>query len=564
MRCSIQSNGIFGEGGKMTRIGVFVCHCGSNIAGVVDMAALEDYAKTLPNVIHAEKNMYTCSSDGLMRIKDAIKKHGLDRVVVASCTPRTHEPLFRSTCSEAGLNPYLFEFVNIREHCSWIHMHDKEKATEKAKDLVRIGVAKAALLEPLNEIKSDVAPSALVIGGGIGGMAAALSLANRGFEVNIVEKEKELGGTLRKIYKVYPTNEYAENVIGPVIADVKEHRRIKVYLSSYPAEIKGYVGNFDVKLNDGEYFKVGTIIVAVGADVLKPDGLYGYGKYRNVITQLELEEMLKNEKASGAKQKRNTAMIQCVGARGQRMTYCSKTCCMVAIKNAVILRELGNTVTILHSDLQAFGEYEMYYKRAKELGVRFVRCSSPEVVEKNGELYVKVQHERLKMEIKQKVDLVVLSTPFIQREGTEGLSKMLKVPMRDGFFAEAHVKLRPLDFATDGIYLCGTAHGPKDVKETITQALGAASRAAIPMEMGFVTVEAIGAQVNDEMCVKCGICVEKCPYGVLRLENEKLVVVDALCKGCGTCVASCPTGAMDQRHFKNRQIEAQIEALYEV
>ena len=367
------------------RIGVFICHCGINIGAYVNVPEVVEYAGQLPNVVHAERNLFTCSEEGISAIKRGIKEHNLNRVLVASCTPRTHEPLFRAACEEAGLNKYLFEFANIRDQCSWVHMHEPEKATEKAKDLVRMGVAKARLLEPLEEIEMEVIPSALVIGGGIVGMEAALNLAGQGFDVHIVEKEPELGGTVRNINKLYQTNQEAEKLVKALVQKVKSHPKIKTHLSSKVKEVAGFIGNFSVSLDadskDGK-FNVGTIIVAVGAQPLKPVGQYGYGDVKNVVTQVELEGLMKEGKAPGE----NVVMINCVGARVPERTYCSRICCMTAIKNASMIKEANPkaNVWILHRDLMTYGvDFESHYRRAMELGVRFIRYNldrPPEVV----------------------------------------------------------------------------------------------------------------------------------------------------------------------------------------
>jgi len=357
------------------RVGVFVCHCGRNIAAYVDVAAVVEYAKGLPDVVHAERNLYTCSEEGISAIKNGIKEYKLNRVLVASCTPRTHEPLFRAACEEAGLNKYLFEFVNIRDQCSWVHMDYPADATDKAKDLVRMGVAKAKLLQPLEEIEIPVHPSTLVMGGGVVGMEAALNIANQGFEVNLVEKEAELGGNLRNLYKLFPSNEEASTIIGPLIEQINNHKKIKTYLSATVKEVNGFIGNFDVVIEQAgkeNKFSTGTIIVAIGAEYFKPVGQYGYGEMPNVITQLELEEKLKKGEPIG----QNIIMINCVGARIPERTYCGRICCMSAIKNASLIKESNPEakVRILHRDLMCYGEaFESYYRRAMELGVRFIR-----------------------------------------------------------------------------------------------------------------------------------------------------------------------------------------------
>ncbi len=549
------------------RIGVFVCHCGTNIGGVVDVPAVTEYAKTLPHVVHAERNLYTCSSDGVDSIKQAIAENRLNRVVVAACTPRTHESLFRTECEEAGLNKYLFEFANIRDQCSWIHMHEPEKATEKAKDLVRMAVAKAAVLEPQEEEQVRVEPKSLVIGGGISGMTAALNLARQGFEVHLVEKAPELGGLLRWLYKLYPTFVDAREFVHAVERDVRAEERITVWTSTSVEEVEGYVGNFTASISANgapQTLTIGTIIVATGAEEFKPEGFYTYDGER-VITQLELEERLRSCAETGdfSPLGKRIVMIQCVGARGRKVPYCSKICCTTAVKNALVIKAQvpDAELYIVNEGINVYGEYEYLLIAAREQGVRFVRFEpgSEPVVEGTT---VRVRHANIRKDLELKADLVVLSTPLISATETERISKMLKVPLGpDGFFFEAHVKLRPLDFATDGIYICGTAHGPRDIPESIAQALGASSRASIPMARGYVVPEAITPVVDQSACVQCGLCVDKCPYGAIRL-NEQLEVIEALCKGCGTCVAACPTGALDQRHFRNSEITRQIKNFF--
>jgi heterodisulfide reductase subunit A len=554
------------------RIGVFICHCGINIGAYVKVPDVVEYAKQLPNVVHAERNLFTCSEEGISAIKRGIKEHNLNRVLVASCTPRTHEPLFRAACEEAGLNKYLFEFVNIRDQCSWVHMREPEKATEKAKDLIRMGVAKARLLQPLEEIEMKVAPAALVIGGGVVGMEAALNLANQGFDVHLVEKELELGGLLRRINKLFPTNKEAVKLIKPLVEQVKNHPKIETYLSSKVKQVTGFIGNFKVTL-DGkgkeDQFTVGTIVVAVGAEPLKPTGQYGYGKMANVITQLELEERMKKGEPVG----QNVVMINCVGARVPERTYCSRICCMTAIKNAFLIKESNPKakVWILHRDLMTYGvDFENYYRKAMELGVRFIRYSlerPPEVIGNEKVEKIKVYHELWRREIELPCDTLVLTTPLVPAEDNQNISKMLRVSLDEfGFFLEAHLKLRPVEFAMDGIYVCGSARWPTDVTEGISQAYAAASKAAGPLRMGFVKAEAINAFVNEDECSGCGVCEVLCPFQAIELQprGEKRVshINEAVCKGCGTCGAACPSGAISVHHFTDEQILAQVEALY--
>ena len=554
------------------RIGVFVCHCGINIAAYVNVPELVEYAKGLPNVVHAERNLFTCSEEGISAIKRGIKEYNLNRVLVASCTPRTHEPLFRAACEDAGLNKYLFEFVNIRDQCSWVHMREPERATEKARDLIRMGVAKARLLEPLEEIEVKVAPSALVIGGGVVGMEAALNLARQGFDVHLVEKEPELGGTLRSVHKLFPTNQEATKLIRLFVEQVEKHPKIRTYLSSKVKEVTGFIGNFDVNL-DGKggksKFNVGTIVVATGADKLKPVGQYGYGKMPNVITQLELEERMKKGEPLG----QNVVIVNCVGARIPERTYCSRICCMTAIKNASLIKESNpeTRVWILHRDLMTYGvDFEKYQRRAMEIGVRFIRYSlekPPEVVGDKKAEKIKVYHELWGRDMELPCDMLVLTTPLIAGEDNQDISKMLKVSLDEfGFFLEAHLKLRPVEFAMDGIYICGSARWPTDVAEGVSQAFAATSKAAGPLRMGYVKPEAINALVDEDKCSGCGICELLCPFQAIELQprdNRRVShVSEAVCKGCGTCSAACPSGAITMHHFTNEQILAQVEALF--
>jgi heterodisulfide reductase subunit A len=568
------------------RIGVFICHCGINIGGVVDVPKVVEYAKTLPDVAYAESNLYTCSSEGTSKITGKIKEHNLNRVVVASCTPRTHEPLFRATCEEAGLNKYLFEMANIREHCSWVHMKEAKKATQKAKAIVRMAVAKARLLKPQKETEVNVTPATLIVGAGISGIEAALCLAHQGFKVYLVEKEAEVGGMLQKLNKLYPTNEDASGFLDSAVKAVKANKNIDLHTSTIIQDVKGYIGNFDVTaLKDGKekiVLNVGTIIVATGAEEFKPNGMYGYGKQKNVVTQLELEQLLKKGLPENVNK---VVMIQCVGAmeEGGGREYCSRICCATALKNASLIKELkaDADVYVLYRQLQAYGrEYENYFLRAQEKNVKFINYlpEKPPTVETgpDGKLIVKVYNTLVNKEIPINSDMVVLSTPLVQHKAGKELSPLLKVPIgADGFFLEAHIKLRPVDFATDGIYVCGTAHSPKAVDESIIQAYAAASSAAIPMAAGHVRSEAITADVNEDLCRGCGRCKEVCEYNAITLEEKVMEVEpffrapiliakvnDVVCKGCGSCAIACPTGALAMKHFTDKQILAEIEAAY--
>ena len=571
-----------GPGGEV-RIGTFICNCGTNIAGFIDTKAVSDYAKTLPNVVYSRENLFSCSEAGVTDIQNAIKEHGLNRVVVAACTPRTHEPLFRAAVEEAGLNKYLFEFVNIREHVSWVHKADREIATQKAKDLVRMGVARATRLEPKEEITTDVERSALVIGGGISGLTAALSLAKRGFTVRLVEREKELGGLVRHLNKLYPSGVSASEFVAAKAEEVRCHPRIQVATSSKVTDVKGYIGHYRATIGPiaesedpagaetgtsrgSQDFLCGVIVVATGARQLVPDGYFGYDGSR-VISQLQLEGLLKQGKVNAALGKR-FVMILCAGARIPERIYCSKICCMNAIKNAMLLKEAvpGASVHVLYRDLQCYGvANEEIYRRAKEMGVRFVNYSpeNPPVVA-GGK--VKVLNPILGREMTLEADLVVLSPPLVPNEGADDISKMLKVPLDENkFFLEAHVKLRPMDFATDGIYVCGTAHWPATTGESIAQALGAASHASIPLTRGFVKVEPIVSELYDEeACRGCGMCAANCPYGAIEIvetpKGPKAKFIEVACKGCGVCAATCYRRAIAMSHYTDEQLNSQVEA----
>jgi len=550
----------------LPRVGVFVCRCGVNIGGFLDTAAVVEYAKTLPGVVFAKENLYSCSESGTTEIKKGIQENNLQRVVVASCTPLTHEPLFRAICQEVGVNPYLFEFVNIREHCSWAHMKQREEATEKAKDLIRMGVARATKLEPLEPIEAEVEPSALVIGGGIAGLAAAATLAERAFRVALVEREGELGGMLRHLYKLYPSNVMAGEFLKLWRDRVTNNPLIDIYLASEVISVKGFIGNYDVIIRSPEKetpLKTGVIIVATGAQLWEPpEGLYGYNS-KDVITQLELEGLLKKGKLKGDR----VVMIQCVGAMSPERSYCSRICCVTAIKNAILIKEMNPaaTVHILYRQLQAYGdEYEAYLRRGKEMGVRLVNFS-PERSPVVEDHQVKVYHQLLGRELTLPFDLLVLSTPLVSQRGSEALATLLKVPIdQDGFFLEAHIKLRPLEFATDGIYLCGCAHYPADVGEAVSQALGAVSRASIHLTKGYIKVEPIVSSIDEKLCQGCGLCAGLCPYGAIEMvdtpEGRKAKVITVACKGCGICASSCYCRAIIISHYTNEQLEAQIRA----
>jgi len=555
--------------GQEPRVGVFVCDCGINIRGTVDCPDVVEYAKTLPNVVHAEEGKYTCSADFQEKIKQRIKELNLNRVVVASCTPRTHEPLFQSTVKEAGLNPYLFEMANIRDQCSWIHMHEPEKATQKSKDLVRMAVAKARLLEPLGKSKLGVLHSAVVVGGGLAGMTAALDMAAQGFPVQILEKSDRLGGNMNNM-NYEEEGKPVKDRLNSIIAQVRDDDKISVHLNTTVSDVAGFVGNFKVKTSKGDEIDTGAVVVAVGGQQYKPkDKEFMYGHDPKVVTQWELEEhMLK-----GPLHAKSVVMIQCVGSRNKEAPYCSRVCCTEAVKNAIHIKQTSPSteVYILHKDIRTYGFREDYYRDAGQLGVRFIRFNEGDdpKVEKHGQgLSVTVNDVVLGEPIKLHSDCVVLSTGIRPYHENDDLAKALKVPLsKDGYFLEAHMKLRPVDFATNGVFLAGLAHWPKFMDETIAQASGAAARAMTIISKDYLETEGIIAAVNEDVCNGCGVCEPVCEYKAITIVKdphnpEKLLAMvnEGLCKACGTCVAACPSGAMEQKGFKNEQMIAIIDA----
>jgi len=555
--------------GQEPRIGVFVCHCGINIGGYVDVPEVVRYAKTLPNVVLAERNLYTCSADTQTIIKEMIKDYNLNRVIVASCTPRTHEALFQETIREVGLNKFLFQMTNIRDQCSWVHMHDPMSATAKAKDLVKMAVAKARLNVPLSTVPLPITKKALVIGGGIAGMSAALNFAQEGIETHIIEKEQSLGGFSVKIFETLE-GDNIQKFIRQLIEQVSSNNKIKVHLNSKIKIIDGYVGNFKTtilqgKNNEENEIEHGVIIVATGTNEYKTNE-YMYGENPNVITQQELEEKLFT--SSDLTFKKSIVMIQCVGSRNDENPYCSRMCCAEAIKNALNIKEKYPQIeiTILYRDIRTYGFKEKYYRKAREKGVLFIRYDKkdlPEVEEAGNGLVIKVKNQKIgKITINS--DLLVLSTGMVAPiKENESLAKMLKVPLNeDKFFLEAHVKLRPVDFATEGIFVCGTANGPATISESISQASSAVSRATTILSKDILMIGGIVSSVDKDLCTGCQICVRICPFNaIVKDENGYAYVQEALCKGCGVCGASCPEKAITIKHFTNEQIISEIFAL---
>jgi heterodisulfide reductase subunit A len=556
--------------GEEPCIGVFVCHCGINIAGVVDVEAVAEFARTLPNVKYATHCMFACSTDQLQEIKQAIRDHNLNRVVVASCTPRTHEPLFRNTLREAGLNPYLFELANIREQDAWVHRAEPEAATHKAKELVRMSVSRARLLEPLYETSYEVIQKALVIGGGLAGLSAALSFAEQGFKATLVERTAELGGNARTLY-------YTEDGANPalyvqnLIQKVENQPLITVYKEAQVVSITGSCGNYtsNISVKDqSQAISHGVVVVATGGQEHKP-AEYLYGQHPRVITQKEFEDLL-NSEPDKAKQLQRVAMIQCVGSREPEYLYCSRVCCTAAIKNSLKLKTINPNaqISVLYRDIRTFGFKETTYLKARRQGVRFYRFEldhKPRVNRQDDTLMVSVFDAQLQAAVQLQADLVVLSAAIRPRTESQELADAMRLPLdEDGFFMEAHPKLRPLDFATPGFYLCGLAQGPKFANESIAQARGAVSRAVTVLSSKEIVAEGMINRVDAELCRACGECEKACCFEAINVTQvaqgrKQAIVTEALCTGCGVCNVACPTGAASLSHFKDVQINSMIE-----
>ena len=663
------------------RTGVYICHCGVNIAAAVDVKAVAEFAEGLPSVVIARDYQYMCSDPGQELIKSDIKDLGLNRVVVASCSPRMHEPTFRNACADAGLNPYCFEMANIREQCAWVH---HKGATEKAKDLVASAVAKAALLEPLERKKVGVIPRALVIGGGVAGIYAALEIADKGFETYLVEKEPSIGGHMAQLDKTFPTLDCSACILTPKMVEVARHKNIQLLSYSEVKEVNGYIGNYKVKIRKkpryvdeakctgcGECAKacrlrgiipnefdmglskraaryipfpqavplvytvdpdrciyltkgkcgkspacvdacpadaidfdqkeeeleveVGTIVVATGYDLLDPAERPEYGyKYTEVLTGLEFERLSVASGPTGGriiingKEPKEVVFISCVGSRerkgitnsnldnqkskmerGARNEYCSRVCCMYIAKQAHLVSEKipDARVRILYNDMRAYGKgFEEFYNRVVAEGAEYIRKELEDEVEvikrseDDDKVVVRTISKGEKIELE--ADLVVLANALVPRKDADELAKILKITKSgDGFYLEAHPKLRPLDTFTDGIFIAGCCQSPKDIPDSVAQAVGAAIRASIPLMRGEVEVEPLVAIINENICVGCGTCEAICPFDALSLEAGVMRVNEVVCKGCGSCRSACPSGAITMRHFKDEQIYAQIDAM---
>ncbi|MDY6971265.1 MAG: NAD(P)-binding protein [Thermodesulfobacteriota bacterium] len=560
--------------GEPPRIGVFVCHCGINIGGIVNVPEVKEYAASLPNVVFVDENLYTCSQDTQENIKEKIAEYRLNRVVVASCSPRTHEPLFQETLQEQGLNKYLFEMANIRDQCSWVHQNQPEPATQKAKDLVRMAVAKARLSEPLRLISLKSTPSALVIGGGIAGMVSALNLADQGFEVHLVEKAMNLGGMAKKIHYTLEGLD-VQAYIKELVEKVTNHPLIQVYLRSAVVDASGYIGNFTTTVKAGTKKEIkeinhGVAVIATGGEEHKT-AEYFYKKNRRVLSLLELEkEVAKPTKR--IKDCENLVMIQCVGSRDEDNPYCSKVCCSESIKCALMLKDMKPEMNIyvLYRDIRTYGFKEDFYRKAREKGIIFIHYepeAKPEVtpVKEGGKDFLKISVDEplLGEKLTIDADLLALAIATTPPSVNKDLSQLFKVPLNeDGFFLEAHMKLRPVEFATDGVFMCGLAHGPKFIEECIAQAQAAASRAGAVLSREIVQLPGTISFINQNKCVGCGECASICPFGAIEVDPEqnKAVVNDALCKGCGACAASCKSGAINLYGFTNSQILTMIDS----
>ncbi len=557
------------------RVGVFLCHCGINIAGVLDIEELKEVAKNIPDVVYVEDNLFLCSDEGQRLVQEKIVEHRLNRVVAAACTPRTHEPIFRESCDQVGLNPYLFEMVNIRDQCSWVHTKVPKIATKKARDLIGMGVARARHLQPLYRKTIPVNQSVLVIGGGVAGMCAALELEAQGMKVYLLEKEGRLGGILNNLTRVYPANLSAFELARTMVEKIKASR-VEAMASTEVNSITGFVGNFDVSTTNGN-FRVGAVVVATGAHIYKPQGEFGYGRFENVITNQELENILHESKDGihvNGKTPGTVLFIQCVGSRDtEKDTGCSRFCCPTTIKQAIRLRENGVNVVVLHRDVRTVGaKAEEHYRHARELGVKFIRYTPERLPHVSGRdqraEQVEIRELALHQTLEIDVDYVVLAAGMVPNEqSTAKLHDILKVPLgADGFFMERHAKLGPVESTTEGVFLAGCVSGPKDIADSIAQGAAAAAKVASLISHDTVALEPTTCVVDQTLCRACGRCVEICDYHAPSLVEvapglKAAQINQALCKGCGTCASWCPTGAIAAMHFTDEQIDSMMEAL---
>jgi heterodisulfide reductase subunit A len=552
--------------GELPRIGVFVCKCGTNIAGVLDVPAIAEYARSLPNVVHVEENLFSCSQDTQEKMTQVIKEQKLNRVVVAACSPLTHEVLFQETVVNAGINKYLFEMANIRNQCSWVHGRDAKAGTEKAKDLVHMAVGKVSLFEPMSEPQIKINQTALVIGGGISGMSAAKNLAAQGYPTCLIEKSDVLGGQARDIYQTWRGEDVQQNLT-KLIQEVQSNPRIDVCLNTELKQVEGFVGNFKSTLLTNGNEKVlehGIAIIATGASELKPDQ-YLYGKNPRILTSLDLDRKF-IDRDPLLNQVQSAVFIQCVGSRIKERPYCSKVCCTHSVLSALRLKEANPEmdVLIVYRDMRTYGLREDLYREARAKGILFIRYDDNKELKVNqdkDDLQVLFTSYVLNREMEIRPDLLILATAIVPPKENP-VSKLFKVPVNnDGFFVEAHVKLRPIDFSTDGIFVCGLAHSPKPIDESIAQGLGAAARSVTLLSQKEMFGNAIVAFINPESCVGCQGCLKVCPYEAIRYLEDKNIceVNEVICKGCGACAATCPSASAQLKRFTSKQIYAQIE-----
>ncbi|MBS4025619.1 MAG: CoB--CoM heterodisulfide reductase iron-sulfur subunit A family protein, partial [Clostridia bacterium] len=559
------------------KVGVFVCHCGANISRVVDIPSTVEYVSSLPNVVYVKEQLFSCATNSAQEITDMAREKGLNRVVIGACSPRTLEPLFRDTLREAGINQYYLDMANIREHCSWVHPKEKEEATKKAKELIRMSIARACHLEPLQEFDLPVNKAALVVGGGIAGMTCALSIANQGHEVHLLEKDIKLGGMARKIHHTLEGLD-VQSYLGDIIRQVYQHPLIHVYFEAVITEATGYIGNFATKVKSEigvSEIKHGAAVIATGAQTYQPTE-YLHGEDDRVMTHLELGEQIAQGKESLITSE-SLVMIQCVGCRNEDRNYCSRVCCSESVKNALKLKELNPEmdVYILYRDMRTYGFKEDYYREAAGKEVKFIRYEpkeKPEIeaVVEDGRpvLRVTVPDPILGDMLEIDADRIVLAAAVIPSEDVKELAGQFKVALSpDGFFKEAHVKLKPVEFSTDGVYLCGMAHYPKFISETVSQAYGAAGRVLTLLSRDTVVASGSVCDVDESKCVSCGACISACTYGAIEFRGtprgKKALVNPILCKGCGLCNAKCLTGAIKLKHFTDESIFSQIDAAVE-